>query len=160
MNRIWIRLLIACCAVALVCLLYPVYVIRPFRHQGPLELALALLVVAWRGLVTKLLLAAAAMCAVLSWHHASRYRIRIAAAALLLVTAAAAGLSSINLYEQMFHPIAGPAFTSAANRKLAPGERVLSVRENGAARAYPVRVLAYHHVVNDQLAGVPIVATY
>jgi hypothetical protein len=28
------------------------------------------------------------------------------------------------------------------------------------ARAYPVRALAYHHVVNDIVAGEPIVATY
>ena len=160
MTRVWIRLLIVCCAVALLCLLYPVYVIRPFRHQGPLELILALRVMEWRGMVTKLVLAAAAVCAIYSWRNSIRSLTRIAVAALLLITAAAAGLSSVNLYEQMFHPITGPTFTSAANRKLAPRERVLSVQQNGAARAYPVRVIAYHHLVNDQLAGVPLVATY
>jgi hypothetical protein len=28
------------------------------------------------------------------------------------------------------------------------------------ARAYPVRSLSYHHIVNDVIGGVPIAATY
>ncbi len=28
------------------------------------------------------------------------------------------------------------------------------------ARAYPIRSISYHHVVNDRLGGVPIAATY
>ena len=31
---------------------------------------------------------------------------------------------------------------------------------NKSARAYPIRSLSYHHVLNDMLDGVPIVATY
>jgi Protein of unknown function (DUF3179) len=31
---------------------------------------------------------------------------------------------------------------------------------NGASRAYPIRQMGYHHVVNDTLGGVPIIATY
>jgi hypothetical protein len=30
----------------------------------------------------------------------------------------------------------------------------------GARRAYPIREMAYHHLVNDAPAGEPIVATY
>jgi hypothetical protein len=29
-----------------------------------------------------------------------------------------------------------------------------------AARAYPIRGMSYHHVINDELNHVPIVATY
>ena len=36
----------------------------------------------------------------------------------------------------------------------------ISITVNGAARAYPVRPLAYHHVVNDVLGHVPIAATW
>ncbi len=39
-------------------------------------------------------------------------------------------------------------------------ERVVGVYLNGAARAYPVRALAWHEVVNDTLGDVPIAVTY
>ena len=35
-----------------------------------------------------------------------------------------------------------------------------AIAVNGTARAYPVRALAYHHIVNDTLGGVPLVGTY
>ena len=37
---------------------------------------------------------------------------------------------------------------------------VLGVTLNGEAAAYPIRQLAYHHVVQDVVGGVPIVVTY
>jgi hypothetical protein len=37
---------------------------------------------------------------------------------------------------------------------------VLSVKVNGEAVAYPVRLMAYHHVVQDIVGGTPLVATY
>ena len=35
-----------------------------------------------------------------------------------------------------------------------------AIEVNGTARAYPIRGMSYHHIVNDTVAGVPIVATY
>jgi hypothetical protein len=60
----------------------------------------------------------------------------------------------------MFHPVDRPEFVDAAATKLASGEKVLAVRIGGDARAYPIRSISYHHVVNDRLGGVPIAATY
>jgi hypothetical protein len=37
---------------------------------------------------------------------------------------------------------------------------VLGVVVNGDAAAWPVNQLAYHHVVNTEVGGVPIAATY
>jgi hypothetical protein len=37
---------------------------------------------------------------------------------------------------------------------------VLAVNLNGEAAAYPIRLMAYHHVVQDTVGGTPIVATY
>src|SRR5215210_3874531 len=39
-------------------------------------------------------------------------------------------------------------------------EVVMSIDVKGAALAYPVRQLAYHHLVNDVVGGRPLVATY
>jgi hypothetical protein len=43
---------------------------------------------------------------------------------------------------------------------LVPGDRVIGVRLGGEARAFPLRLLVWHEVVNDTLAGVPIAVTY
>jgi hypothetical protein len=71
-----------------------------------------------------------------------------------------AGLSRVNVYELMFHPVDRPEFVDAALTKLAGSEKVLVVRIEGKDRAYPVRSISYHHIVNDRLGEVPIAATY
>lgn len=43
---------------------------------------------------------------------------------------------------------------------LVPSDLVIGVSLEGEARAYPLRVLVWHEAVNDELGGVPIVATY
>jgi len=51
----------------------------------------------------------------------------------------------------------------AARRRgklLVPGDRVLGVSLGGKRRAYPLRFLVWHEVVNDTLGGEPIAVTY
>jgi hypothetical protein len=43
---------------------------------------------------------------------------------------------------------------------LVPGDRVIGIRLGGQARAYPLRFIVWHEVVNDTLSGVPIAVTY
>jgi hypothetical protein len=83
----------------------------------------------------------------------------VAVLALLLVGAAAAG-SRVNLFEKMFAPMSGATFVAVAGAPLPADDVVMTVRVGEAARAYPVRVMAYHHVLNDELGGVPLVITY
>jgi len=45
-------------------------------------------------------------------------------------------------------------------RGLHAGEPVIAVTVGRAARAYPVRILVWHEIVNDRLGGRPIVVTY
>jgi hypothetical protein len=37
---------------------------------------------------------------------------------------------------------------------------VLGILEDGEARAYPVRMMRYHHIVNDITQGKPTLVTY
>lgn len=39
-------------------------------------------------------------------------------------------------------------------------EPVISISINGKARAYPLRILMWHEIVNDELGGIPIAVTY
>jgi hypothetical protein len=59
--------------------------------------------------------------------------------------------------------IDSPSFVSvaaAAARRLPATEAVVGVAVNGDARAYPLRVLAGHGVINDIVGGVPIAVTH
>lgn len=55
-----------------------------------------------------------------------------------------------------------PKFTDAATAgaALAPTEPVMSVALNGEARAYPLRILIWHEIVNDTIGDRPIAVTY
>jgi len=54
-----------------------------------------------------------------------------------------------------------PVFEPAdATSRLAPEEPVISLAINGKAKAYPLRILIWHEIVNDALAGVPVAVTY
>lgn len=146
--------------VSLFFLVYPVYVIRPFRHQGVQELEAALVVLRFRPEVMALAVAAAVVAAILYWRVQARTLWRIAAALGAAGVTICAGLSRINIYELMFHPIGRPAFVTAGETKLDGDEKVIAVDIGGSARAYPIRIISYHHIVNDVAGGVPIVATY
>jgi hypothetical protein len=69
-------------------------------------------------------------------------------------------MARINYFEWMFHPVESAQFESASASKLDRAEMILAVRIGAEARAYPIREMAYHHVLNDVVAGVPIAATY
>ncbi|MDZ7749168.1 MAG: DUF3179 domain-containing protein [Halofilum sp. (in: g-proteobacteria)] len=58
--------------------------------------------------------------------------------------------------------IDAPRFQSAAaaDDYLEPGDRVIGVYHEGVARAYPQRILVWHEIVNDTLAGDPVSITY
>ena len=57
--------------------------------------------------------------------------------------------------------IDAPSFIPAAEATgLSPHEPVIAVRIAAEARAYPLRILIWHEIVNDTLGGVPIAVTW
>jgi hypothetical protein len=140
-------------------LAYPVYVIRPFRYQGPRELAAALLITQYRPVLEILCAVLALVIVVTAWRHITTLR-KCALSFLAILVLACAFLSRINVYEKMFYPLQQPTFSAAAQSKLDADEQVIAVTVNNAARAYPIRDISYHHIVNDTLGGRAIVATY
>ncbi|MBW3627963.1 MAG: DUF3179 domain-containing protein [Gemmatimonadetes bacterium] len=59
-------------------------------------------------------------------------------------------------------PIDRPKFETAraAGRWLKDREPVMVVKHQGAARAYPLSILIWHEIVNDQVAGLPVSVTF
>jgi glucan phosphoethanolaminetransferase (alkaline phosphatase superfamily) len=158
----WFALLLAAffALASLACFAYPLYVIRPFRYQGATELRIALFVLHIAPWVSILCALACLALIVLSWNRTHGWLLRTAAVMCVLIATAGAVLARVNLYEKMFHPIAAPAFEAANQAHIDAADFVLAVRVNGASRAYPIRQIAYHHIVNDTVGGVPLVATY
>jgi hypothetical protein len=156
----WLAALMASLAGALFFLGYPDYVIRPQRHQGVRELQAALTVLRFQH-VAELLCAAIALVALVMYlRSAPRRAFLIGAIAAAVMVLASAAVSRVNIYEVMFHPAGAPSFVSVQESKLDGAERVLAVAAKNDARGYPIRALAYHHLVNDVAGGVPIVVTY
>lgn len=145
--------------VSLAVVLIPAYIIRPFRGQSPEALRLALTLSTWAPAVTVATGLAALLLAIGLFRGARRRQKALVALAMLLVVASAA-LARYNYFERYFRPITTPQFEPAAQVRLEADEMVLAVRSGAQARAYPIRAMAYHHLVNDTLGGVPLVATY
>lgn len=58
-------------------------------------------------------------------------------------------------------PVYEPRYVSAtAAGDIGPLEPVLSVVINGDARAYPLRILLWHEIVNEVIGGVPVLISY
>ncbi len=54
-----------------------------------------------------------------------------------------------------------PRFIAVADEEgLDPREPVIGLAVDGEARAYPLRILTWHEIVNDEIAGIPVAVTY
>ena len=146
--------------VAAAALTYPVYVIRPFRYQGPRELMIGLAVLRYRPLVMILCTLTSLVAVVPYWTREHRKLRRAGSMISVIAVAVVAVLSRVNIYEIMFKPFDRPSFSGADQSKLDGDEKVIAVSLGREARAYPIRIISYHHVINDLVNGIPIVATY
>lgn len=137
----------------------PAFIIQPFHHQTASSLALAMTL---RERAPLLTLIAAVVCflfALVLWRSGSLQRKIVLSSVLLLVTFSAV-MSRLNYFEWMFHPVDAPRFESESSSKLENPQMILAIRFSDDARAYPIREMAYHHVLNDEVGGVPVAVTY
>lgn len=149
-----------CALIPLLCLAVPLYVIRPFRPQAAAALAFALAVRQAAPWLSALCAVVAIAVSCWAWRSAGRPLKRAALAAFCAVAIAAACLTHINVFEIMFHPYPAPAFGAWQASNTAPDDMVIAVTIGNRSRAYPIRTLGYHHIVNDTVGGEPIAITY
>lgn len=137
----------------------PAFIIRPFHRQTSATLALAM---ALRQRAPWGTLAAAMICVIFAFFlwQSDNLRRKIILSAVLLLVAFSAVMSRLNYFEWMFHPVDSAQFETESASKLDNGEMILAVRYGADARAYPIREMAYHHVLNDVVEGVPLAVTY
>jgi Protein of unknown function (DUF3179) len=145
---------------ALAFALYPIYIIRPFREQEPAALERALWVMLYDKVILFALFLLLTMCALILWRRAG-WVARLLLAPAMAMALIAAGAPWVNPYEQlMFHPFGAPRYVTIQQASVDPKDMVIAVTLDGESRAYPIREMGYHHVVNDRLHQLPIVVTY
>jgi hypothetical protein len=139
----------------------PIFLLKPFSPQTARAVAVAYRLREGAPLVSLLASAIVLAGTLAAWRSQGRW----ARAALLIslgVASGAAWLARQNHFEWMFNPLENPAYASGAEALafVDPADMVIAVELRGDAVAYPVRQMGYHHLVNDQVGGIPIVSTY
>lgn len=138
----------------------PIWLIRPFAPQTPEGLTVAYALRRWAPLATVALVAAALFLAAVMWRNA-RWWSRALIVLALVPLLGAAWQARQNIFEKMFAPLTEMRSASAAEAGwVEESDPVLAIALNGEAAAYPVRQIAYHHIVQDVVGGVPVAVTY
>jgi peptidoglycan/LPS O-acetylase OafA/YrhL len=146
---------------ALAVVAIPVFLIRPFAAQTPGMLDIAYTLRRWSPLVTAAALAGVLLLGWKIWRRSAGLVPKAAVLAVGLLTATTAWMARQNHFEWMFAPLPNAGFVRARSADFVRGDdMVLAVALHGDAVAYPVNQLAYHHLIEDSIGRVPIVATY
>jgi hypothetical protein len=53
-----------------------------------------------------------------------------------------------------------PRFATSAESGLEPEDRVIGFVSGGDARAYPMRIMSWHELVNDEVNGKPVLVSW
>ena len=139
--------------------MFPAFIIRPFAYQNPRALLWAMAIRQRAPMISLLCAGVTLLLASSLWISSSRWKKTVLTLAVVLVLFSAI-MSRLNYFEWMFHPVDSAKFDSESSSKLDAKEMILAVRYGSDARAYPIREMAYHHILNDVVGGVPIAVTY
>jgi hypothetical protein len=158
-RLVWLVLLIIL-MIGLAVVIIPIWIIQPFKPQTQRGLELSYALRRISPAVTVFASVAVVFITVWLWRR-TRWFWKVILVVLLLPLFAATWMSRQNHFEWMFRPYASVAYSSGPDANfVANNDMVLAVKNKGEAVAYPVRLMAYHHLVQDVVGGTPIVATY
>jgi len=159
-RRIWL-LLIVLLLLSIAFVIIPVFLIQPFRPQTQRALEISYLLRRWSPLATVMMLVATVALVIWQWPYARRWWRKAVLVVILLLNFVPAWFARQNHFEWMFNPLRHIAYVKANDAAFVrDSDMVLAVKINNEAVAYPVRLMAYHHVVQDVVGGTPICATY
>lgn len=156
----WFALLFITVAV-LVLVIVPAWIIQPFKPQTPRGLALSYTMRRCAPMATAAMLLVSVILISFLWRRSRRWLVKIGLLLVLMPLIAATWFARQNHFEWMFHPLSHSAYAKVGDASfISDSDMVLAVNNNGEVAAYPVRLMAYHHVVQDVVGGTPIAATY
>jgi hypothetical protein len=147
--------------VAFAIVFIPVWIIQPFKPQTSRGVELSYVLRRLSPWITIIALALSAVLIVKLWRDSRRWWKKALLVVILIPLLASTWFARQNHFEWMFNPLANAAYAKVTDAEfVAEDDVVLAVEINGEAAAYPVRLMAYHHLVEDVVGGTPIVATY
>ncbi|HBB87745.1 MAG TPA: hypothetical protein DC047_09035 [Blastocatellia bacterium] len=159
-RNAWFALLLVA-LIALAIVIAPAWLIQPFRPQTARDVELSYTLRRWSPLTTLAAAAIALMLVLWIWRGSRRWWKKAALVIFLLPMFAATWFARQNHFEWMFNPLSNAGYVKTSEAGfVADTDIVLAVDNDGEAAAYPVRQMAYHHLVQDVVGGKPIVATY
>jgi uncharacterized BrkB/YihY/UPF0761 family membrane protein len=156
----WVLLLVIT-LVALAIVIVPVWIIQPFKPQSARGLEVSYALRRCSPWVTLVALAFGLFLMLRLWRCSQRWWKKVFLIVVLTPLLGAVWFARQNHFEWMFNPLANATYAKISEAGFVADEDiVLAVEINGEAAAYPVRLMAYHHLVQDMVGGTPIVATY
>jgi thiol:disulfide interchange protein len=155
----WLALLVIT-VIAFAVVAVPVWIIQPFSPQTARGVAVSYAMRRWSPWITILSLACAIFLVAQLW-QGSRWWKRAFLVIVFIPLLASTWFARQNHFEWMFNPLANATYAKTSEAGfVADSDIVMAVTSNGEAAAYPIRQMAYHHLVQDTVGGTPIVATY
>ena len=159
-RRVAWAVLIILALTVLAAVIIPVALIMPFRPKSQSGLALAFGLRRWSPSLTLAAAVAAMSLVVWLWSNSRWWRKAVLVVALIPIFTAV-WFARQNHFEWMFNPLPNAAYAKIDEANfVSDSDMVLAVEHQGEAVAYPIRLMAYHHLVQDSVGGTPIVATY
>jgi hypothetical protein len=161
MKRILLPSLWALALLSAAVVLIPVFLLKPFSPQTARAVATAYHLREAAPVVSLVVAGLVVFGVAAAWRRRGLWA-RLALVGSMVVAGGAAWLARQNHFEWMFNPLRNPAYAARVEAAsfVDPSDMVIAVELRGDAVAYPVRQMAYHHLVNDEVGGVPIVSTY
>jgi hypothetical protein len=160
-SRTLLAALVPVTLVTVAVVLVPVFLIRPFSPQTSTHLVVAHHLRTLSPGLAPLGALAAAGLAFLWWKKDLRWPVRTLAVVSVALCGGAAWLSHQNHFEWMFAPLKSADYVRVREATFVDdADMVTAVELQGDAVAYPLRQMAYHHLVNDDVGGIPVVSTY
>jgi hypothetical protein len=159
----WIRwmLLLGVTLIALAAVLVPALLIQPFKLQTPERLKISYALHHWSPIMTLVALLLALVIVISLWNQTRRWWRKAFLVSFFLPLLLATWFARQNHFEWMFKPLPNAGFGRVNDAGfVSEGDMVLAVELNGDAAAYPIRQIAYHHVVQDTIGGIPVLVTY
>lgn len=156
----WLMLLFIVVSVAAMVFI-PVWLIQPFAAQTEENVKISFLLRSWSPVSTLIAAVVSIGLAVFIWINSKRWFGKAFLLVPLFLVFVFAWFARQNHFEWMFNPLAQANYAKVSETNfVADDDMVMAVKINGESVAYPVRQMAYHHIVQDVVGGMPITATY
>jgi hypothetical protein len=160
-KRGLILVILAAVVVLPALVLVPIAIDQPFGAQTPQSMAWAFAMRSWSPIVTLIVAALVVALGVLLWTQTRSIAVKTALTAAVAVSLATVWFAHQDPFEWMFNPLPGARYVPARDASfVAESDVVLAVSLQGDEAAYPIRQIAYHHIVNDRIGTTPAVVTY